>query len=475
MSSSATTIWLPDLLYTGARFEADLALVADAEGRIVRLSRDPADLAAAQRLSGRALLPGLVNAHSHCFQRLLRGRTEYHAGSERDTLWTWREEMFRTVVALDPDSLHQAARMAFLEMALSGITTVGESHFLHNDPSGRPYADPNAMALAVVRAAREVGLRICLLHGAYARAGWRLAPSIAQQRFIIASPYAYLDAHRRLREALAADTAAGLAWIGFAPHSVRTVPPDYLHVLLPEMHSAPGPVQMHLCEQPEENEACLAEHDTTPIGLLDREGVLPPRFTAVHAIHIANHEIGILARAGAHVCSCPTTERTLGDGIAPADSLFVRNVPVALGTDSNSQIDLLEDARELECHLRLKHGRRIVLARMPAVGAEPDPAELAARLLDCATRNGASSLCAPGGALEPGHPADFLTVDLADPALAGADAATLPAAFVFAAGRACIRDVVVAGRPIVAEGRHPLQASIVASFTALQHDLRSRP
>ena len=474
MSSSATTIWLPDLLYTGARFEADLALVADAEGSILRLSRDPADLAAAQRLPGRALLPGLVNAHSHCFQRLIRGRTEYRAGSERDTLWSWREEMFRTVVALDPDSLHQAARMAFLEMALAGITTVGESHFLHNDPSGRPYADPNAMALAVVRAAKDVGLRICLLHGAYARAGWHRAPSIAQQRFIVASPDAYLDAHRRLRAALAADTAAGLAWTGFAPHSVRTVPPDYLRALLPEMQSAPEPVQMHICEQPEENEACLAEHDTTPIGLLDREGVLPPHFTAVHAIHVANHEIGILAHAGAHVCSCPTTERSLGDGIAPADSFFARNVPVALGTDSNAQIDLLEEARELEYHLRLKHGRRIVLARMPATGAEPDPAELAARLLDCATRGGASSLCSPGGALEPGRPADFFTVDLADPALAGADAAALPAALVFAGSRACIRDVVVAGRPIVADGRHPLQSSIVAGFAALQHDLRSR-
>lgn len=474
MSPSATTIWLPDLLYTGARFEADLALVADAEGRIARLSRDPADLAAAQRLPGRALLPGLVNAHSHCFQRLIRGRTEYRAGSERDTLWSWREEMFRTVVALDPDSLHQAARMAFLEMALAGITTVGESHFLHNDPSGRPYADPNAMSLAVVHAARDVGLRICLLHGAYARAGWHRVPSIAQQRFIVASPDAYLDAHRQLRAALAPDTAAGLAWTGFAPHSVRTVTPDYLRALLPEMQSAPEPVQMHICEQPEENEACLAEHDTTPIGLLDREGVLPPRFTAVHAIHVANHEIGILASTGAHVCTCPTTERSLGDGIVPADSFFVRNVPVALGTDSNAQIDLLEDARELEYHLRLKHGRRIVLARMPAAGDEPDPAGLAARLLDCATRHGATSLCAPGGVLEPGRPADFFTVDLADPSLAGADASTLPAAFVFTAGRACIRDVVVAGRPIVTDGRHPLQSSIVAGFTALQHDLRSR-
>jgi formimidoylglutamate deiminase len=475
MQPSATTIWLPDLLHTGTRFEPGLALVADAEGRILGLSRDPADLAAARRLPGRALLPGLVDTHSHAFQRLIRGRTEYRNGSERDPFWTWREELFRAIVALDPDSIYLVARMAFLEMALAGITTVGESHFLHHDPSGRPYANPNAMALAVVRAAREVGLRICLLHGAYARAGWHRAPSIAQQRFIIASPDEYLDAHLQLRAALAPDSAAGLAWTGFAPHSVRTVPPDYLRALLPEMRADTGPVQMHICEQPEENEACLAEYDTTPIGLLEREGILPPHFTAVHAIHIANHEIGILASAGAHVCSCPTTERSLGDGIAPADSFLARGVPVALGTDSNTQIDLLEEARELEYHLRLKHARRGVLARMPAAGAEADPAELASRLLDCATQHGATSLGAPGGTLEAGRPADFITVDLADPALAGADTASLPAAFVFTAGRACIRDVVVAGRPIVTDGHHPLQAEIVASFAALQQELRSRP
>jgi formimidoylglutamate deiminase len=193
----------------------------------------------------------------------------------------------------------------------------------------------------------------------------------------------------------------------------------------------------------------------------------------VHAIHIANHEIGILAHAGAHVCSCPTTERSLGDGIAPADSFFVRNVPVALGTDSNTQIDLLEEARELEYHLRLKHGRRIVLARMPATGAEPDPAELATHLLDCATRQGASSLCSPGGALEPAAPPTFSPST--SPIPPRGNRCRHPSRRARLRGsRACIRDVVVAGRPIVTDGRHPLQASIVAGFAALQYDLRSR-
>lgn len=472
MQSPETTIWLPDLLFAGDRCETGLALVADATGRILRLSRDPADLAAARRLPGRALFPGLVNAHSHAFQRVIRGRTEFRSGAQRDTFWTWREMMFQAAVTLGPEDLHRASRMAFLEMALAGITTVGEFHYLHRDPAGRPYAEPNTMALAVVRAAREVGLRICLLHSAYARAGWRRTPSVAQQRFIIADPDEYLAAQADLRARLAREAAADCAWAGFAPHSVRAVPLPYLRAILPALRAAGGPVHMHVCEQIDENEACLAEYDTTPLGLLEHEGALHPGFTAIHAIHVANHEIGALARAGARVCACPSTERSLGDGITPADTLLHRGVPLALGTDTNTQIDLLEDARELECHLRLKHLHRVVLAGAPS--AEPEPGALAARLLACATRHGAASLQAPGGALEPGRPADFFTVDLDDPALAGTDAATLPAALVFAGGRAAVRDVVVGGRPVVVDGRHPLQARIVSEFRALQAGLWSR-
>lgn len=472
MSTSATTAWLPDLLFSGAKFESGLALVADARGTILRLSREPADLLAAQRLPGRALLPGFVNAHSHAFHRVIRGRSEFRSGTQRDTFWTWREVMFQAATSLNPDDLYQAARMAFLEMALSGITTVGEFHYLHRDPAGRAYTEPNAMALALVRAAHDVGLRICLLQSAYARAGWRRTPSPAQRRFIIESPDEFLDLYARLRVALAAETVAGMAWTGFAPHSLRAVPPTYLRVLLPAMRAHAAPVHMHLSEQTDENEVCLAEHDTTPIGLLEHEGMLDRSFTAVHAIHISTHEAVALARAKAHVCACPTTERNLGDGINPADLFFARGVPVALGTDTNVQIDLLEDARELECHLRLKYLQREILAPAPEEsGGDPDPAALASRLLTCATRNGASSLHSPGGSLEPGRPADFCTLDLDDPALAGADATTLPATLLFAAGRSCVRDVVVGGKAVISDGRHVQQASIITDFRKLQQKL----
>jgi formimidoylglutamate deiminase len=253
------------------------------------------------------------------------------------------------------------------------------------------------------------------------------------------------------------------------------VPPDYLRVLLPAMRAQASPVHMNLSELTDENEACLTEHGTTPIGLLEHEGMLHDSFTAVHAIHISTHEAASLARAKAHVCACPTSERNLGDGISPADMLFARNVPVALGTDTNIQTDLLEDARELECHLRLKYLQRGILAPAAPEEGPAEPAALAGRLLDCATRNGASSLHAPGGSLEPGRAADFFTIALDDPALAGTDAANLPAAIVFAGGRTCIRDVVIGGRPVVAHGRHPQQAEIVAGFRTLQQKLWSRP
>lgn len=471
MQPSANVSWLPDLLFTGQRFESGLALVADASGRIARLSRIPEDLAAARRLPGRALLPGFVNAHSHAFHRVIRGRTEFRAGGERDTFWTWREMMFQAAIFLDPDDLYHVARMAFLEMALAGITTVGEFHYLHRDPHGRPYAEPNAMALAIARAAAEVGLRLCLLHSAYARAGWRRSPSIAQQRFIIPTPQEYLESYEELRNRLAPASATRMAWTGFAPHSVRAVPPDYLRAILPAMRASGAPVHMHLCEQTDENEACLAEHDTTPVGLIEREGGLHAAFTAVHAIHVANHEVGALARAGAHVCACPTTERSLGDGINPSDTLDHRGVRIALGTDSNTQIDPLEDARELECHLRLKHLHRIVLGPQPSATTNVTPSALAHSLLACATRHGAESLQAPAGALEPGLAADFFTIDLDDPALAGADSDTLASSLIFSSSRACIREVFVGGRPIVSDGRHAAQPSIIAAFRTLQQRL----
>jgi len=463
LTSQTEKAWIPDLLFYEDHFQTDLAVVCDANGTISEIV--PADrTTGGVRLKNRALLPGLINAHSHAFQRVIRGRTEYRSSNQTDSFWTWRELMYHAANELSPDDVYAASRMAFLEMALSGITAVGEFHYLHNAADGGAYADPNLLAKEVIRAANDVGLRIALLRVAYARAGYQKEANPLQARFIETSDR-YLDNVSSL--AAHVNTRAGMAWIGVAPHSVRAVPLDYLKEIeeFAAQHSLQ--VHMHVAEQPAEVSACIEEHGRSPVALLETEGVLSERFTAVHAIHVSSKAIGAFAKARAGICACPTTERNLGDGVVPVDGYFQQGVPVSLGTDSQTQIDLFEDARELEYHLRLQRTARNVLAPID----DDDRSALAKRLFECATVNGGRSLGFNGGSLDEGASADFFTVDLDDPSIAGASTSDLLSCVVFSAGRAVIKDVVVAGNRIVADGRHAKQEDIVTSFAALQKKL----
>jgi formimidoylglutamate deiminase len=456
--------WLPDLLYTNGRFERGLALVCDRLGRITQIVR--AEEVAASSvfpLRNRALLPGLVNAHSHAFQRVIRGRTEYRTGA-RDSFWTWREMMYSAASRLGPEDIYDASRMAFLEMAMCGITSVGEFHYLHRTPEGSPHDDQNLLAKMVVRAALDVGVRVALLRVAYARSGFRLEPNERQSRFIEADAEIFL----RNVDALQSDLARlDGAWVGVAPHSVRAVPLPYLKEVSRFAHERGLPLHMHLAEQPAEIEACVAEHGRTPVALLASEGLLHDRFTGIHVIHITPEEARALAHARALVCACPTTERNLGDGIVPADLFFGEGVRVALGTDSHAQVDLLEDARELELHLRLRQLERAVLAK-----EEDGLGSIAACLVDCATIHGAQSIGMEGGGrLAPGSPADFFTVDLDDPSIAGAGSDDLLPCLVFALGRAGVREVFVGAQPVIEDGRHAAAPEIVQKFAGLQRRL----
>jgi formimidoylglutamate deiminase len=456
--------WLPDLIYTAGRFRSGLTMFADSAGKITRFSATPADLAPedlakVHRLPGKALLPGLVNGHSHAFQRVLRGRTEHRSTADRDSFWTWREKMYHAANRLEPEDVYHASCMAFLEMLLGGITTVGEFHYLHHAPGGIPYADRNELAWQVLRAARDLGLRIALLRTAYARSGWGKPAEPAQARFLTPSVEDFIDDTENLRKALERpnEAGAGKAWLGVAPHSLRAVPLDYLRPAIAYARERQMPVHMHVSEQPADVEACVAEYNMRAVELLHRNGLLDARFTAVHAIHVTGEEILALARAGAIVCACPTTERNLGDGAVPADQLQRAGVRISLGSDSNVQIDLLEDARSLEYHLRMLKLERAVLG--------------ANHLFSCATESGAASLRAPGGSLEAGRPADFFTVALDDPSLAGADSESLLSHIVFSAERTAVRDVAVAGQWVVRDGRHPLAEEIVHDFGGLQQKL----
>ena len=439
--------YLPDLLVAGGGVREGASLSVE-DGVVVAVGA-PAPGFERIRLAGKAILPGLVSAHGHSFQRAIRGRTEVrHPG--RSDFWSWREAMYRAAARLDPEDVRAVARMAFHEMARAGITAVGEFHYLSRDPSGRRYQDPELLAKEVIGAAREVGLRITLLRSAYARGGPGLAAGPEQARFLDGSPGEVVESLIRLEEFTKGDARTTL---GVAPHSVRAVPAAWIETLASEARRRGWPLHVHVSEQAAEVAQCRAEHGLTPVALLEKLGALGPATTAIHAIHVTPGDIETLGCTATTVCACPTTERDLGDGVVPADDLLQAGASLALGTDSNVQIDLLEDARALEGNLRLLRRERGLLA--PAAGdglADGRVDGLAARLYGFASRGGMRSLGLPGGSLDPGDPADFVALDREDPSIAGASSADLLPAVVFSAARTAVRDVVAGGEAIVTDG-----------------------
>lgn len=449
------TLYRPELLLVDGQFIDGVGLLVDDGGRVLRITRGPEDAARVVDLPGQALLPGMVNAHSHSFQRLIRGRSETRV-LNGGNFWSWRDAMYAAAAGLTPDDVYDVSRMAFLEMALAGITTVGEFHYVHRRPDGQAYEDPNELAHRVIAAARSVGIRIALLRVAYFRAGYCLPPDPGQTRFI--EP---LDEFLENCEALNSELVGNSdAWMGVAPHSVRAVPLVELEQIAAWSRERGLPLHLHAAEQRGELEACVAEYGTTPVALLARHGILSSATTLVHAVHVDAGELDAIAEAGATICACPTTERNLGDGIVRARDAAERGIRFAFGSDSETQIDLLEDARALEYHLRLKTERRLLLDQIEGKA-------LAARLFAYATRGGAESLVANSGNLAAGEWADFFTIDLRDPAVAGVEPEHLLAAIVFTLQRSGIRDVVVRGQQVVREGAHPLQKEIVRRYEEL--------
>jgi len=436
--------YLPDLLLAGGEVREGAALSV-VEGAVAGVG-EPEVGCQWVRLRGKAILPGLVSAHSHAFQRAIRGRTEARLPGKGD-FWAWREAMYRVAAVVDPEDVHVIARMAFHEMARAGVTAVGEFHYLQRDPNGRRYDDPDLLAKQVMRAAREVGLRVVLLRSAYARGGPGEPPGAAQRRFVDESREDVLESVDRLEAFAAGDAGAG---VGVAPHSVRACPADWISGLAAEARVRGWPFHIHLAEQPAEVEQCRSEHGVSPPALLARLGALHAGTTVVHAIHLDAEDVGLLGRSAVTVCACPTTERDLGDGVVPADRLLGAGCGLALGSDSNVQIDLLEEARALEGHLRLERLTRGVLAA--EVGPDSGIDELARRLYGAASGGGRRSLGLTGGELAAGEPADFVVLDLEDSSVAGASAEDLVPTVVFSAARTAVRDVYVGGEPVISAG-----------------------
>ncbi|MFG2943639.1 formimidoylglutamate deiminase [Streptomyces adustus] len=387
-------------------------------------------------------LPGLANAHSHAFHRALRGTVQVGSG----TFWTWREVMYSVADRLTPETYHALARAVYAEMALAGITAVGEFHYVHHAPGGTPYADPNAMGEALIAAAAEAGVRITLLDTAYLSAGFGEPPNHHQLRFSDGSADAWAERCSVLKE-------RDHVRIGAAIHSVRAVPADQLATVARWARERRAPLHVHLSEQTAENDACLAAHGRTPTQLLADHGVLGEHTTGVHNTHLTDTDIALLGDSGTGTCMCPTTERDLADGIGPAAALQRAGSPLSLGSDSHAVIDLLEEARAMELNERLRTRTRGHWT--------------AAALLRAASADGHTALgWTDAGSLEPGALADFTTVALDSVRTAGPVPRLGAETAVFAATAADVRHTVVGGRQVVRDGAHTLVPDVPRELAA---------
>jgi formiminoglutamate deiminase len=423
-----TSFWC-ELAWTGGRVETGV-LVQTEGARIASVSTGVSPPSAEATRLGGFVIPGFANAHSHAFQRALRGRAQ----SERGTFWTWRERMYALAEALDPDSYLELATATFGEMALAGITTVGEFHYLHHDRGGAAYSDPNAIGKALIHAAETAGVRITLIDACYLHGGIGVEPDGVQRRFADGDADAWA---RRVSELDESDGAR----IGAAIHSVRAVDPASAATVAAWASDRQRPLHAHVSEQPAENEACLDAYGATPTAVLDDAGGLGERFVAVHATHLAGSDFELLGAAGATCCLCPTTERDLADGIGRARLLADAGAQLALGSDSNAIIDSFEEARAVELDERLAAGER----------ARHSPADL----LRAVTASGHGCLgWRDAGRIEQGSHCDLVAVALDSVRLAGLDRSDPVPAVVFAATAADVTDVVAGGRRIVADGRH---------------------
>jgi formiminoglutamate deiminase len=428
-------LWCEFAWLGGERAEADVLIEIDGE-RITAVKPGVAmpPAAVADALYG-LTLPGFANAHSHAFQRALRGRAQ---AAGRGSFWTWREQMYELAATLDPDSYLRLARATYGEMALAGITAVGEFHYLHHGADGTPYDDPNAMGRALVYAAADAGVRLTLIDACYLHGGFGEELAGAQRRFGDADAHAWAERVDALAADADADPAGGLR-IGAAVHSVRAVDRESARVVAEWASARNAPLHAHVSEQPAENEACAAAYGVTPTELLADAGALGERFTAVHATHPSPEDIELLA--GATVCLCPTTERDLADGIGPARQLRDAGVALSLGSDSHALIDMLEEARAVELDERLATRVR--------------GSHSAAELLTAATSGGYHCIGRPdGGRIDAGALADVATVSLGSVRLAGTSAESALDSVVFAGTAADVTHVVCGGRFIVRGGVH---------------------
>lgn len=413
-------------------------------------------------LPGCLLVPGFANAHSHAFQRALRGRVETRAQSApEDDFWSWRHEMYRIALSLDLDAVEAVAAWCYTDMVRAGFVSVGEFQYLHHDEAGQPYADPAAVSERLARAAHHAGIRLVLLQCAYERAGWCQSPHPEQRRFVFPRVEDFLEFSGQVRSRFSTTISSPAeehtnVRHGFALHSVRACSGTWLESVAEESKRLDLPLHIHACEQPAELAACQQAEGVGPIEWLDRCGVLYENTTLVHATHVNAADIERMSRQKVQICICPSTERNLGDGLAPIREFQAAGIPICIGTDSHARIDALEEIRSLEEHERARTLRRNVLA---APGASSAPALLAAGI-----RVGAKSLGLPSPDLCPGAPADFVAFDLPLEA-AGEPRRAFDALWVGGCSRADVHAVFVSGRTVYRKATE--QAASLAPYESI--------
>ena len=442
-------LFATDALTPGG-WKRNVAIAISADGRIASVDTDAAVPDGAEQTSG-PLVPGMPNLHSHAFQRAIAGRTG--RSSEGDSFWTWRQAMYAFLDRVDPEAFEAIAAEAYVEMLKAGYTSVAEFHYVHHDWRGSPYADPAELARRIVAAASAAGIALTLLPVFYAHADFGAVPPTAGQRRFVHS----IDTYARLVELLAREAATAGWNLGVAPHSLRAVTPDELAAVTALLPRG-APIHIHAAEQAREVAACVGWSGARPVEwLLDHAGV-DSRWCVVHATHMTPGETVRLAASGAVAGLAPTTEADLGDGTFAARDYLDAGGAFGVGSDSNTIVDPFIELRQLEWSQRLLQQSRNVLARTQLPVGQS--------LYIDAAAGGARALARPTGAIAPGRRADLVALDVDDPALSGQGVDTLLDAATFGPCRRPVRDVMVGGRWVVRDGRHPHEDAVLARFTA---------
>ncbi len=464
-ADGAGLLWAPHA-WVGGRWQASVLLQAGADGNWERVEPGAAFAPGTQALAG-PVVPGLVNAHSHAFQRAFAGLAERRS-VDQDDFWSWRDHMYRVALRVTPEQQYAIAAQLYVELLRGGYTHTCEFHYLHNAPDGSTYAENDmTMAQAVAAAARDTGMGLTLLPTVYERSGFTQPALRVDQRRFQADAAAVLATRDALRRTAAAPQISSLgptARVGLALHSLRAASPASISRLIDGSDAAP--IHIHVAEQSQEVDDCLAATGLRPLEWLCRHVPLDRRWQLVHATHSTPEEIEAIARSGAGVVLCPSTEANLGDGIADLPGWLRHGVPLSLGSDSNATRSALEELRLLEYSQRL--ARRV---RCVAAAPQENQPATAARLWSRTLAGGAGAAGFERWGLEVGARADLLVVDTAAPALLGIPQSHTLDAMVFSSPIRPFRDVLVAGRWVTRNHQTPHAAHVAQRFVATMQEL----